>query len=277
MRAAARERRKRAEPLNGARGGESAPLAMALPPDPTFAPYPTTRHSLVAAAGAPDSAARDAAVDALIRLYWRPAYGRLRLKWRLQPADAEDRVQEFFAGLLDGEVFAGYEPGRSRFRTYLRTCLDRFAAKARRDEHRLKRGGGVSHLALDFAEAERDLGVTCAGDDPDCWFDREWVRALLSHAVDELREATRGTPRDIRLQVFECYDLHPADACARPGYREIAERFGIPLTQVTNHLVWSRRELRRLVLARLAEVTGSDPELREEAEELFGVAPGDVA
>jgi hypothetical protein len=65
------------------------------------------------------------------------------------------------------------------------------------------------------------------------------------------------------------------DDGARPGYREIAERFDLPLTQVTNHLAWARRELRRLVLARLAEVTGSDAELREEAEELFGVSPSE--
>jgi RNA polymerase sigma factor (sigma-70 family) len=219
---------------------------------------------------------RAAAVDALIRLYWRPAYGRLRLKWRLQPADAEDRVQEFFAGLLDGELFAGYEPARARFRTYLRLCLDRFAARARRDERRLKRGGGALHLSLDFDGVERELEAMGPLSDPDDWFDREWVRALLSHAVEELRRSTRGTPREIRFQVLECYDLHPADDATRPGYREIAERYDIPLTQVTNHLAWARRELRRLTLARLAEVTGSDAELQDEAQELFGILPGDV-
>jgi RNA polymerase sigma factor (sigma-70 family) len=231
----------------------------------------------VAAAGAPDSGMRRAAVEALIRLYWRPAYGRLRLKWRLQPADAEDRVQEFFAGLLDGEVFAGYEPGRARFRTYLRLCLDRFAAKADRDEHRLKRGGRGPHLPLDFAAAERELDLADETVDPSACFDREWVRALLSHAVEELRGATLGTPREIRFRVFECHDLHAAEDGPRPGYREIADRFDVRPTQVTNHLAWARRELRRLVLARLAEVTGSDAELRDEAEELFGGSPGDVA
>ena len=113
--------------------------------------------------------------------------------------------------------------------------------------------------------------------DPDAWFDREWVRALLSHGVEELRSQTTGTAREIRFRVFESYDLIPADDAARPGYRDIAARFDIPVTQVTNHLAWARRELRRLVLARLAEVTGSDAELRDEAEELFGGSRGDVA
>ena len=249
---------------------------MAPPADPTLSPYPTTRHSLVAAAGATDSAERRKAVDLLIRLYWRPAYGRLRLKWQLQPADAEDLVQEFFAGLADGEVFAGYDPRRGRFRTYLRSCLDHFAANARRGDRRLKRGGGAVHLALDFAEVERELGPA-APPDPDAWFDREWVRALLTHGVEELRSQTRGTAREIRFRVFETYDLLPTDDAARPGYRDLAARFDIPVTQVTNHLAWARRELRRLVLARLAEVTGSDADLRDEVEELFGGSRDDVA
>ena len=42
------------------------------------------------------------------------------------------------------------------------------------------------------------------------------------------------------------------------------------MTQVTNHLAWARRELRRLVLERLPLVSGSDAEFRDEARELFG-------
>jgi len=36
----------------------------------------------------------------------------------------------------------------------------------------------------------------------------------------------------------------------RPSCRALAEEFGLPVTQVTNHLAWARRELRRLVLER---------------------------
>ena len=56
----------------------------------------------------------------------------------------------------------------------------------------------------------------------------------------------------------------------RPAYRTIAEELGLPVTQVTNHLAWARRELRRLVLERLRSLTSSDAEFREEAEELLG-------
>ena len=42
------------------------------------------------------------------------------------------------------------------------------------------------------------------------------------------------------------------------------------MTQVTNHLAWARRELRKLVLERLRSLTATDAEFREEAEELLG-------
>ena len=50
-----------------------------------------------------------------------------------------------------------------------------------------------------------------------------------------------------------------------------AEELGLPATQVTNHLAWARRELRRLVLDRLRVLTGCEAEFREEAQSLFGV------
>jgi RNA polymerase sigma factor (sigma-70 family) len=237
------------------------------------APYPSTRLSVILAARQDDPEIRRAAFDTLVRVYWRPVYTRLRLKWRAQPADAEDLTQEFFARAMDRGFFDGFDPARARFRTFLRLCLDRFAANARRDERRLKRGGGVRVVPLDIALAERELADGDAPGreaDPDSWFDREWVRALFADAVQELRAQCSGTAREIRFQVFERHDLHAGAESERPGYRELATTLGLPVTQITNHLAWSRRELRRLVLERLRVVSGSDAEFRDEAAELFG-------
>ena len=248
---------------------------MASPGDPTLSPYPTTRHSLVAAAGATDATERRAAVDALIRLYWRPAYGRLRLKWRLQAADAEDLVQEFFTGLIDGEIFADTiltGPGSAP------TCGHAWTTSRRRRSgaSAASSAGAARRTSPSTSPRPSGSSVRRVAGSADAWFDREWVRALLSYGVEELRSQTTGTAQEIRFRVFESYDLIPEDDAARPGYRDIAARFDIPVTQV-NHLAWARRELRRLVLARLAEVTGSDAELQDEAEELFGGSRGDVA
>lgn len=237
--------------------------------------FPTTRQSLIAAARAVDADARRAALEALISAYWRAVYSHLRMKWRAQPADAEDLAQEFFARAMARGFFDAYDPARGRFRTFLRTCLDRFAANARRGQRRLKRGGGARTLSLDFAGAERDLAAATCGTAPeahaDAWFDREWVRSLFTEAVEALRAECAGTPREIRFRVFERHDLAPGGGAPRPGYRALGEELGLPVTQVTNHLAWARRELRRLLLARLRVLSGTDAEFRAEAEDLFGV------
>lgn len=238
----------------------------------SLAPFPTTSRSIVAAVRADDAEARRAALDALVSVYWRPVYTRLRLRWGAQPADAEDLTQDFFARAAERDFFVDYDPARARFRTYLRLCLDRFAANARRAERRLRRGGGVTIIPLEAAVAERELAGAAAADtaDPDAWFDREWVRSLFDVSVEALRRETAATAREIRFRVFERYDLAPAREDTRPSYRAIAGELGLSVTQVTNHLAWARRELRRLILERLALLSGSDAELREEAGMLFG-------
>ena len=236
------------------------------------AAFPTTRGSVIAAAHDYDPERRRAALETLVTVYWRPVYTRLRLKWGAEPADAEDLTQEFFARAMERDFFGDYVPERSRFRTFLRVCLDRFASNARRADRRLKRGGGAILVPLDTASAERELGAAAVTDpeDADRWFDREWIRSLFEASVDALRRNTAGTPREIRYRVFLRHDIQPARDEERPSYREVADELGIPVTQVTNHLAWARRELRRLVLERLAVVAGSDAEVREEAEILFG-------
>jgi RNA polymerase sigma factor (sigma-70 family) len=220
-----------------------------------------------------DPEARRSAFDVLVTAYWRPVYAHLRKRWQLEPADAEDLTQEFFARSLGSGFLEGYDPARARFRTYVRACLDRFVANARRDERRLKRGGGVSLVPLDFLQVECELAAG-GGDgrdgDPDAWFEREWIRGLFTDAVADLRAACRDTPRQIRFAVFERYDLVPGSDADRPSYRELGETLSLPVTQVTNHLAWARRELRRIVLERLRFLTATDAEFRAEAEDLFG-------
>jgi RNA polymerase sigma factor (sigma-70 family) len=246
-------------------------------PDSGPAPYPSTRLSVILAARQDDPDVRRAAFDTLVTVYWRPVYTRLRLKWRAAPDDAEDLTQEFFARAMERGFFDAFDPARARFRTFLRLCLDRFAANAHRDQRRLKRGGGVNLVPLDVSLVERELlasGADAADADadadPDYWFDRDWIRALFGDAVQQLRAECSGGPRAIRFEIFERHDLYTGPETDRPSYRELATFYGVPVTQVTNHLAWSRRELRRLVLERLRIVSGSEAEVRDEARELFG-------
>jgi RNA polymerase sigma factor (sigma-70 family) len=241
--------------------------------DRTDANFPNTRLSVLRAAGSEDPEVRRAALDVLAAVYWRPVYARYRIRWHVKAADAEDLAQEFFARALTDGLFEAYDPARAKFRTYLRTCADRFAANARRDEGRLKRGGGTSVVSIDAAGVERELEIAGAfgpDADPEAWFDREWVRGLFAEALERLRAETAGTPREVRFELLRRYDLAPERESERPSYRTLAAELDLPVTQVTNYLAWSRRELRRLLLERLRSLCGSDAEYRDEVAAVLG-------
>lgn len=235
--------------------------------------FPLTRRSVLLAAGDADPQVRRQAWETLVASYWRPVYKVLRTRWRLPGEDAEDLTQEFFTAALAKGTFQRYDPAKARFRTYLRTCLDGFAANERKAAGRLKRGGGQAPLSLDFQGAEEELRRHGAGEDLDMeeYFHREWVRSLFGLAVEDLRRWCEGAGKQAHFRLFERYDLEGPDAPERPTYAELAAEHGLPVTQVTNHLAAMRRELRRLVLERLRELTATEEEFRSEARLLLGI------
>ena len=93
--------------------------------------FPATRLSVVERTRSGDEEIRRIALAAIIDAYWKPAYKYLRVKWSLDPDAAADLTQEFFTSTLEKEVIGRYDPVRSRFRTYLRLCLDGFACPER--------------------------------------------------------------------------------------------------------------------------------------------------
>jgi hypothetical protein len=238
--------------------------------------FPSTHRSAVLRARSADADERRLAFDALVSAYWKPVYKYLRLRWRLAPEDAEDRTQGFFARSFEKGDFARWEPSRGRFRTFLRACLDAYAANAHRDATRLKRGGGVQTVRLEFETAEGELTahpVAAESLDPDALFQTEWIRSLFARAVDALQAHCAATGKDVQFALFEKYDLEGAEADRRPTYADLGREFALPVTQVTNYLAAARREFRRSVLDLLRDSCASDEEFRAEARAVLGVEP----
>jgi RNA polymerase sigma factor (sigma-70 family) len=236
--------------------------------------FPPTRLSVVARTRSPDEETRRLAFAAIIEAYWKPVYKYLRLKWQLDADQAADLTQEFFAATLEKDVLGRFDPARARFRTYLRLCVDGFASNARKAERRLKRGGGLTPVALDFETAEGEIVhyEPAVPADVDELFYQEWVRALFQRSVEELRAWASHSGRDAMFAVFERYDLaEPAEN--RPTYAALARDLGLTPTTVTNHLAAMRRQFRRVVLERLRDLTTTDEEFEAEAKRLLGSAP----
>ena len=235
--------------------------------------FPVTRHSVILAMSSEDPNARRAAFTAIVEAYWKPVYKYARLKWHAAPDEAEDATQSFFARAFEKDYFTSYDPRKARFRTFLRTCLDGFMANERKAARRLKRGGAVAVVPLDFETAEGELrhhDVSVPADMEE-FFDREWARSIFALAVERLRQHYEASSRDKYFRVFERYDLEGSAADERVTYADLATELGIRSTDVTNYLAAARRQFRAFVLDRLRELTATDEEFSAEAKRLLGV------
>jgi DNA-directed RNA polymerase specialized sigma24 family protein len=234
------------------------------------AAFPLTRPSVVEALKAEDTVLRQRAFSALVEAYWRPVYKYLRLRWHLMPQDAEDATQGFFARAFERDYFARFDAKRARFRTFLRTCVDAFAANERQAAQRLKRGGGAEHVSLDYAAAEAELAHGGPPDDYEHFFAREWVRSIFAASVHDLRDRCTRDGRSVHYKIFERYDLADGPEARQVSYASVASQLGLTTSQVTNYLAATRREFRNIVLERVRALTATDAEFRDEVRELFG-------
>src|SRR6266481_2308527 len=229
--------------------------------------FPQTGHTVIGQLASEDSALRALAFEKVVGAYWKPAYKYVRLRWMVSNEDAKDLIQGFFTRALDKGFFREYDPAKASFRTYLRTCLDRFTANERQSAQRLKRGGGITVVSLDFEAAERELACSTPAVE-DC-FHQEWIRSLFELAVGALRERCESDGKVIQFRVFECYDLRAGEE--RVTYDQVARQFGVTPATITNYLAAMRRDLRRILLEKLREITSSEREFRNEARTLLGV------
>jgi RNA polymerase sigma-70 factor (ECF subfamily) len=229
---------------------------------------------VIAGVASSDPVVRQVAWNALVQAYWRPLYKYARLKWRHAREEAEDLTQSFFMRALEKGFFDGYDPGKARFRTFLRICFDGFAANEWKAAHRLKRGGGEPPLSLDFVSAEGELrGIEIEGSqDIEAYFQSEWVKGLFASAVGALREECETAGKLHHFEVFARYDIDPPLE-GRVSYEELGKDLGLPASQVTNYLAWSRRRFRAIVLEQLRALTATDEEFRAEARTILGVDP----
>lgn len=217
--------------------------------------FPSTQRTLLQAVA---GSLPDEAMDRVVALYWKPVYCFIRHRFGKDNEDAKDLTQAFFATAIEHEVFERFDPAKASFRTYLRMTVERFAANEHAAAGRQKRGGDI-----EFQPVEEQASTE---DSPEQIFEREWQRQVFSLALDDLRALCETSDKSLRFQIFELYDLNDGK---RLSYSEIAARYGIAESTVTNHIAWARRTLRMLVTERIRGVTAGDRELGEEVRRLW--------
>ena len=84
--------------------------------------FPTTRWTLVVAAGDPHRKEARSALVSLCESYWYPLYAYLRRRGH-SAEEAQDLTQEFLLRVLEGHYLDRADPEKGRFRSFILTSL----------------------------------------------------------------------------------------------------------------------------------------------------------
>jgi RNA polymerase sigma factor (sigma-70 family) len=217
--------------------------------------FPSTRISLLDAA---TSGLSSDAMNEVMALYWKPVYRFVRLKFQKNNEDAKDLTQGFFTSVLQRDFFSRFDPDKASFRTYIRMAVERYAANQYAAANCQKRGGEIQFEPVDEQEVPTES--------PEVEFEREWRRQLFFLALDDLHAHCDHAAKTLQFGVFQDYDLADGD---RPSYADLAAKYHIPETSVTNYLAWARRLLRGFVMERLRHTTAGSRELHQEMRRVW--------
>jgi RNA polymerase sigma-70 factor (ECF subfamily) len=229
--------------------------------------FPTTRWTLVVAAG--DVQRKDAryALVVLCENYWYPLYEFLRR--RGYPAEqAQDLTQEFFVRVLEGRYLDRANPEKGRFRAFLLTSLKFFVADEEDRQRAQKRGGGLVFV-LEFPSGEERYQREPAHDEtPERIFERRWALSVLDRVVEKLRDEFVQHGRSEHFERLKVFLLGQAEAPYAALAREMNTSEGA-LKVAIHRLRKRHRELFRQEIAdTVADASDIESELRFLAEVL---------
>ena len=215
--------------------------------------------------GRPTADAR-AALTTLCETYWYPLYAFLRGRGH-GPADAEDLTQAFFAMLLEKQVLRHADPSRGRFRSFLLTALQNFAANVHARNTAAKRGGGIPVLPLEFETAEgRFMLEPASGDSPERSFDRRWALTLLDRAMSRLHHEALSRKREDQFEALKPY-LTGDDP--QFSYVTTAATLGMSEGAVKVAVHRLRRRFRDIVRDQISQTVATPDEIEDELRHLW--------
>ncbi len=230
--------------------------------------FRTTRWNVVRAAGDDDTdVARDALTE-LCEAYWYPLYTFVR---RSVPnaEDARDLTQSFFAHLLDKKSFSAADPDRGRFRTFLMVALKNFIADQHDRATALKRGGGQTHLSLDFQDAEGRYLLEPADElTPEKVYERNWAREVVARALGRLAQAyeARG-----KAELFRRLQGSLTGFEDGPPRTDLARELGMEEKTLNVALHRMRKRFRESLRAEIEETVAGPEEIEREMRELSAI------
>lgn len=236
-----------------------------MPTTPSPGRFMPTRWTLVLRANATSPEGR-AALSDLRAAYYQPVFVFLR-RSGFDGDTAREHAHSFFAHLLQ-RGFAGPDPGRGRFRSYLLGAVKYFVSGVLNRARREKRGGAVEHETLDPGGEESAahlIGDPAATPSAEV-FDREWAVAVMNRAVAALA-AEHAQDRRAHFEALRPWLM--GDGAA--SHAETAKTLGMSEGAVKVAVHRLRRRFRELLRQEIAETLDDEADLDDELRYLCAV------
>jgi RNA polymerase sigma factor (sigma-70 family) len=233
---------------------------------PGSSQFPTTRWTLVVAAGDPQRKEARSALVSLCENYWYPLYAYLRRCGH--PADqAQDLTQEFFVRVLEGRYLDRTDPAKGRFRSFILTSLKFFVADEGDRQRAHKRGGGVV-VPLQFSSGEeRYRREPAHNETPERIFERRWALSVLDRVLEKLRDEFVQHGRPEHFERSKIFLLGQSDAPYAALAREMNTSEGA--LKVAIHRF--RKRYRDLFRQEIADTVADPEEVESELRYLAAV------
>ena len=233
---------------------------------PGSSQFPTTRWTLVVAAGGPRPKEARSALVSLCENYWYPLYAYLRRRGYTAD-EAQDLTQEFFVRVLEGRYLDRADPEKGRFRSFILTSLKFFVADEGDRDRAQKRGGGtVEPLGFRSGE-ERYQREPAHNETPELIFERRWALSVIDRVVDKLREEFVHHGRPEHFESLKMFLLGQSDAPYAALAREMNTSEGA--LKVAIHRL--RKRYRELFRQEIADTVADPAEVESELRFLAGV------
>jgi RNA polymerase sigma-70 factor (ECF subfamily) len=182
--------------------------------------------------------------------------------------DARDLTQAFFTRVLEKGYFRNARQDRGRFRSYLLACLRHFLSNARDSAQALKRGGGHTHIPLDYEPGERlYLLEPTGGLTPEHIYERRWALAVIAQAMTSLERKYQESARGALFATLKGSVTGDAEV----SYAELAAALAMTEGAVRVAVHRLRRDFGAALRQTIAETVGEPAEVDEELRYLLGV------
>jgi RNA polymerase sigma-70 factor (ECF subfamily) len=229
--------------------------------------FSTTHWSVVLDAQTESPTAQEA-LEKLCQIYWPPIYSFVQRKG-VDPEEAKDLTQEFFADLLEHRNLTAVRKEKGRFRSYLLGALKYFLADERRRVMAIKRGKGQRMIPLEELSGDERIEMEPADSlTAEQIYERRWASTLLERVLGLLKKEYVGAGN---AALFDCLKQLLPDEPGSPSQAEIARELGMTANAVRQAFHRFRQRYQLLLREEIAHTVATPGDVEDELRHLIAI------